>query len=129
MKNTNGVGMISLASGKHNAMTMEFVDALNDGIEKLEQDADCKAVIVTSAHEKFFCPGFDLFATYEYPRQRMRSFLKKFSKLYQRMFSFPKPLLAAMNGHAVAGGFCLTLACDYRLMADTNAMVGNRRPG
>src|SRR5581483_5650191 len=52
-----------------------------------------------------------------HPKEAFLAYLRKFAALYRELFAYPKPLVAALNGHAVAGGCMLALASDARLMA------------
>jgi enoyl-CoA hydratase len=54
----------------------------------------------------------------------MERFLDAFETMFQRVFSFPLPLVAAVNGHALAGGCILAMACDVRVMADGPFQIG-----
>ena len=51
-------------------------------------------------------------------------FLPLLREAFERLFLFPKPMVAAVNGHAIAGGCVIACACDYRLMADGQARIG-----
>jgi enoyl-CoA hydratase/carnithine racemase len=60
---------------------------------------------------------------YDYSPSDFTRFLTKFTTLYLAMFEFPKPLVAAINGHAVAGGFMIVAPCDYRVMVTGKAKI------
>jgi len=71
-----------------------------------------------------FCAGLDLPALADLDRQTMRGFIQRFSAVMLRIFELPIPLVAAVNGHAVAGGCVLALQADVRIGADRDARIG-----
>jgi enoyl-CoA hydratase len=96
-----------------NAMNRALAVALSDALDECESDNDVWVVVLTGAGDKAFCAGMDLkgFAAGEVPITE-----KGFGGLTQR--EFPKPIIAALNGSALAGGFELMLACDMVVAAD-----------
>ena len=76
-----------------------------------------------AASGKLFCPGLDLQELIELDRPVMTKFLDRFSTCVRRMYTFPKPMVAAIHGHAVAGGCVLSLTADWRVLMP-GAMVG-----
>jgi enoyl-CoA hydratase/carnithine racemase len=80
--------------------------------------------VLASASRKFFCIGFDVPALLPLPRAEFAAFLRSFDDLCLRLIAFPKPWVAAVRGHAVAGGCILALCCDYRLIADGRSLMG-----
>jgi enoyl-CoA hydratase len=59
-----------------------------------------------------------------YPKKDFIRYLEKFTNLYTYLFQFPKPIVAALNGHTIAGGCMLATACDFRLMVTGKAKIG-----
>jgi enoyl-CoA hydratase len=96
-----------------NAMNRAAAIALSDALDDCETDDDVWVVVLTGAGDKAFSAGMDLkaFATGEFPITD-----KGFGGLTQR--DFPKPLIAAVNGSALAGGFEMMLSCDMVVAAD-----------
>jgi len=68
--------------------------------------------------------AFDIPEFLSYPKDSFSNFLDKFTSLYTYLFTYPKPVVAALNGHAIAGGCMLALACDCRLMVSSKAKIG-----
>ncbi len=107
-----------------NAINPEFVGDLLAALAGLENDDAVRGLMLASAHPKIFCPGLDLRELYPLSRVQMEGFLERFCEMVHRLFVFPKPVAAAIGGHAVAGGCVLALACDWRVLSDGGAMIG-----
>ncbi len=100
-----------------NLATMEAFEAAIDGVEA---DGDVRVVVVTGAGNKYFSAGFDVKDAANGP-----IISPKGRRLWTRIDRFPKPVIAAINGHAMGGGLELALACHFRIMADPlNAALG-----
>jgi enoyl-CoA hydratase len=101
-----------------NAINRATATALSDALDECETDDDVWVVVLTGAGDKAFSAGMDLkaFAAGEFPITE-----KGFGGLTKR--DFPKPLIAAANGSALAGGFEMMLSCDIVVAAE-NAVFG-----
>ena len=119
---SDGIATITLQRGKVNALNEQLVDELHHRLERLEKDSAVRSVIFTG-RGKFFSFGLDIPELYDYSRESFAEFLRKFTGLYTRLFVFPKPVIAAINGHAIAGGCMLASACDFRLMVTGKAKI------
>jgi len=113
-----GVAVIKLARPKANAMDRRMLDELITAVEDLAVCSDVRALVLASEQPKFFSSGFDVTEVFSYDRPSMTRFFGRFLDLVARLASLPKPTVAAVNGHAFAGGAVLALACDFRIMAD-----------
>jgi 3,2-trans-enoyl-CoA isomerase len=118
----SGITTVTMSRGKVNAVNEAFVDELGVVFHALAADADTKAVILTG-DGKFFSFGFDISELLNYSKSDFARYLKKFCALYAQMFLFPKPVIAAINGHATAGGCILALTCDFRIMVTGKAKI------
>ncbi len=100
-----------------NAIDYETSSALADAFDAVEADDDVWAVVLTGAGDKAFCAGMDLkaFASGGGGGNVM-GVSGGFAGITNR--DFPKALVAAVNGHALAGGFEIMLACDLVVAAD-----------
>ena len=112
---------IRLDHGKANTLDAEQCRNLLGQLDAAESRAS--AVILT-AGGTIFSAGLDLFKLVEGGEPQLRSFLPLTCEFFLRFFTFSKPLVAAVNGHALAGGCVLALCCDYRLMADSAGRIG-----
>jgi 3,2-trans-enoyl-CoA isomerase len=119
---SDGVATVSLHRGKVNAFTEEVVAELRESLRELGTETDVRALIVTG-RGKFFSFGFDVPYFMNHTRDAFTAFLKGFAALYTDLFLFPKPVVAALNGHTVAGGCMLATACDRRLMVRGKAKI------
>jgi enoyl-CoA hydratase len=117
-----GVTVIELNLGKANAINYEFLNFLNNKLDVLE-NKKYKAAVITG-YDRFFSSGLDLVELFEMERSGMKNFMANFKATFLRLFTFPKPIVAAINGHAIAGGCVMALACDYRIMGRGDALIG-----
>lgn len=115
-----GILTLRLAHGKASAMDVELLEAL---IREMEDLGDARAVIVTGTGG-IFSAGVDLFRVVDGGPAYVDRFLPLLSTFVRRMFVLPLPVVAAVNGHAIAGGGVMTLASDYRLMAEGSGRIG-----
>jgi enoyl-CoA hydratase len=116
------VAIITMAHGKANALDSEFCDALAVAFNEL-RTAKARAVVLTG-QGTIFSAGVDLLRTRDAGPDYVRDFLPRLHRLYETIFFFPKPVVAAINGHAVAGGCVLACACDRRIMTREPGRIG-----
>ena len=117
-----GIATVTLSRGKVNAFNEAMVEELHDCLKAIESDESLRAVILTG-HGSFFSFGFDIPEFLSYSREAFTRYLQKFTGLYSYLFTFPKPTIAALNGHTVAGGCMLATACDCRIMVSGKAKI------
>src|SRR5687767_15064926 len=114
------VTTIRLEGGKANSMTTDLLDTLERAIDDFERSPARAAVIV--GYDRFFSGGLPLPKIIDLDRPAMHVFIDRFARTMTRVFACEKPIVAAINGHAIAGGCVLTLMCDRRLAVDEPAM-------
>ncbi len=117
-----GIATVTLNRGKVNAINEPLIEQLDSCFVKLANDKTVKAIILT-ALGKFFSFGFDIPEFLTYPKESFIRYLTKFTNLYTSLFIFPKPIVAALNGHTIAGGCMLALSCDSRIMSSGKAKI------
>ncbi len=115
LEKKNGIAILTFSRGKVNALNGAVINELRNCLESIEVDDQVKAVILTGSG-KFFSFGFDIPEFLPYTKDQFTEFLTGFADLYSYIFLYPKPVIGALNGHTVAGGCMLALACDYRVM-------------
>jgi enoyl-CoA hydratase len=116
------IAIVRLVRGKGNALNLDLVTALADALDRLER-SPARAAIITG-QGSVFGAGVDLHALVEGGPEYVGKFVPVMMRTFERLATFPKPLVAAVNGHAIAGGAILMLACDQRLLARGTARVG-----
>jgi enoyl-CoA hydratase len=116
------ITILRLVRGKGNALNLELVTALASALDKLES-SPARAGVLTG-QGNVFGAGVDLMALVEGGAAYANKFVPHMMGVFERLATFPKPLVAAVNGHAIAGGAILMLACDQRLVARGKARIG-----
>jgi enoyl-CoA hydratase len=116
----DGVLTLRLAHGKASALDVELLEAL---LGELEGAKDAREVVLTGTGS-IFSAGVDLFRITGEGAPYVRRFLPLLSRFIRTLFAYPKPVVAAVNGHAIAGGCIMALASDVKLMADGKGTIG-----
>lgn len=114
------VALLRLEHGKVNAIGPAFIAEMNRLLDGL---GDANAAVITGKGSAF-CAGLDLPALVDLDQPAMYAFIEQFNAMMLRIFELPIPLLAAVNGHAIAGGCVLALQADLRLAADRDSRIG-----
>ena len=117
------LAIVTMNRGKSNALNREMITELDDMLRNIAADPLIGGVIITG-REHFFSAGLDLIELYSYNEEEAKSFWELFLKFTANIISFKKPMLAAINGHSPAGGCVIALACDVRIMAEGQYIVG-----
>ena len=116
------IATITLNRPKVNALNEPLIDELREAFDGAENNGDINSVVLTG-EGSFFSFGFDVPGFMSYPKDSFERYVLSYSELIKNIFMFPKPVIAAVNGHAVAGGCVLALACDYRIMVTGKAKI------
>ena len=116
------VTVVRFEHGKVNAFDIELMRGWISELARLEQ-ADTSAVVLTGTG-KTFSAGVELRRLTDGGRDYVKAFLPLLGDAFFKTFTFTKPLVAAVNGHAIAGGCVLACACDYRVMAAGSGRIG-----
>jgi len=120
----DNVGIVKLNHGVTNAIHLDLVHALLETLQKARSEFRLRGLVFASANEKFFSIGFNLPELIELPEKDFKTFYTSFNQMCLELFTFPRPTLAAISGHAIAGGCILALCCDYRLIAEGRTLIG-----
>jgi enoyl-CoA hydratase len=116
------VAVMTLQHGKANALDSELCNDIVARFDELKPST-AQAVVLTGTG-KIFSAGVDLKRAVAGGPAYLRDFLPVLSKAFETVFFYPKPVVAAVNGHAVAGGCVLACAADRRLMALGTGTMG-----
>jgi len=122
LNNREGITTVRLQRGKVNALNESVIDELTACFREIAADGNTRTVILTGTG-KFFTFGFDIPEFLAYGREDFLRYLTKFTDFYHDLFIFPKPVVAALNGHTIAGGCMIAIACDYRIMVTGKARI------
>ena len=122
IKLNDGIAIVTMNHGKANALDIEFCDALAARFSELKT-SNARAVVLTG-QGKIFSAGVNLKRLSEGGADYIRRFLPALHRLYDAAFFHPKPVIAAVNGHAIAGGAVLACCADRRIMARDSGRIG-----
>jgi enoyl-CoA hydratase/carnithine racemase len=115
----DSVALVTLNDGE-NRFNPDFIQAFLDVLETVENETDAASLVVTASHEKIFSNGIDLeWLVPVIQRGDMaaaKAFFYRLNTLFKRTLTSPLLTVAAINGHAFAGGAIWCCAFDFRLM-------------
>lgn len=115
------VTVVHLAHGGANVLDLELCGELSATLERLERKG---SAVVLTGRGRCFSAGVDLVRVVEGGADYVRAFLPALSDTARRVFAYPAPLVAAINGHAIAGGCLVACAADRRWMAVGGGGIG-----
>ena len=120
-----GVRVLTLDRPPANAINQDFLRDLSAALDDAREDEAVRALII-AGNGPFFCGGFDLHSEAQSGGllQEQATGFRLYHDSHLKLLAFPKPTIAMMNGHAIAGGTVIVLACDYRLGLDGDYRVG-----
>ena len=118
------LAVLRLDKSRGNAIDEGLVGELRQACADLEADDSVRGVLLASAHPKLFCPGLDLVSLVEYDRARLQRFMSAFGLMLSALYGLRKPVVAAVSGHAVAGGCILAMAADWRVLRRGGVTIG-----
>lgn len=115
LQREGSVFVLTMQSGE-NRFNREFLDAMTEAFDQVEAEPGPVALVTTGGTEKFYSNGLDLDWLLGAGRSEGPGFISRFFAFLARTLGFPVPTVAAINGHAFAGGGMLALAHDFRVM-------------
>jgi enoyl-CoA hydratase/carnithine racemase len=112
--------VITLNRPPANAISVDLMKELNAALSDVEGDPAVRSVIITGAGDRIFCAGADLGNAFSGPD--VASFIRFGNSVVRRIERFPKPVIAAINGHALGGGCEIAMGCHIRILKETARM-------
>src|SRR5213596_4090593 len=112
--------IITLNRPPANAISEALIRELNDALNAVRDDDTVRSVIITGAGDRIFCAGADLGSAFS--GGDVDSFIRFGNSVVRRIERFPKPVIAAMNGHALGGGCEIAMGCHIRILKESARM-------
>ncbi len=122
-QDTDGIAVLHLRHGKANAFDIELLEHLDSVLVELSEDESVRAAVVTG-NGRMFSAGVDLLRVQEGGSDYLERFLPALSRALDTLFLLPLPVVAAVDGHAIAGGLIVAMSADRVLMARGEGKVG-----
>jgi enoyl-CoA hydratase len=114
-----GIATVTLDDGKANVMSVAMLRSLNQSIDRAEADG---AALLLHGRPGMFSGGFDL-AVFKRDRAEQLQMLEMGARLTERLLAYPRPVVVACTGHAIAMGVFLLLSADVRIGVDQGARI------
>jgi enoyl-CoA hydratase len=118
----DAVAIVRLQRPPANAIDLDFCAATEAAFDQVI--ASAPGAIVFTGSGRFFSGGLDLKIVPTYDRATQRAFILTLNRMVTKLYTCPVPVVGAINGHAIAGGFVLALALDYRVGSTAHALFG-----
>jgi enoyl-CoA hydratase/carnithine racemase len=124
VKHDGAIARVVMHRKGNNAIAEDLMEELAAAFAELGEDAEVRAVVLASEYEKYFSVGADLTMLGSIDRtaadavDQIGAFMKRMNGHFSAIERCPKPVIAAINGHALGGGSELSLCCDYRVMVE-----------
>jgi enoyl-CoA hydratase/carnithine racemase len=112
--------VITLNRPPMNAINDQLVRDLDAALDDAENDDALRAVIITGAGDRIFSAGADLGSAFS--GAAVEEFIRHGNRVLRKIERFPKPVIAAITGHALGGGCEISMACHLRILKETARM-------
>lgn len=117
------IAVLRFARPPANAIDLDLAEAFDETLGVIEDRDETDALVITG-EGSCFSAGLDLKAVPSYDRAQQQAMVMAVNRMFGRLYGLPIPAIAAVNGHAIAGGVILMLACDYRVGAEGDYKLG-----
>jgi len=108
----------------NNSIAEDLMKELADAFDELGADPSVRVIVLASEYQKYFSVGLDLTSVAGVDREapdatdQIALFMRRMNHHFMAIERCPRPVIAAINGHALGGGSELTLCCDFRIMVE-----------
>lgn len=125
LETSGNVGIVTMNYKKENRFNPAFVSGMLEMFDRIENDDEIRAAVYTGGDPKFFSNGLDLewIMSHADDEEALMAYLNSLGKMTKRLCLFPKPMVAALNGHAFAGGILVASYFDFRFMREDKGWV------
>ncbi len=117
------IALVTLRRPPANAMNLELSEEIATVFQHLGQDKSVRSLVLTGQGPSF-CAGVDLKSVPNFDEAQQRRMVDALNRVFYGVYSCPVPVMAAINGHAIAGGLVLALCCDWRIAVKTQFLAG-----
>ena len=121
LKKEENISVVTLDDGKANVFSTKMSTDINECLDEVSKEDGC---IILTGREGMFSAGFDLKTLQGGDMDQIQEMTTTGFKLLSRIFSFPRPVIAACSGHGIALGTFLLCCCDYRIGIKGDFMLG-----
>lgn len=123
MQDHGPVRVLSLNRPPSNPLTLALLEALRHEFSRAQADPSVRSIVLGSSLPKYFSSGLDLDELFSLPESRRGELFRALIGTHRAIAACPKPTVAAVQGYALLGGFILSLACDWRFLAEETGRV------
>jgi enoyl-CoA hydratase len=123
LEHDGGITTLRFNRPSANALDLELLGEIDEALAEIESRNETRALILTGAGN-CFSAGLDLKVVPSYTAAEQRALVTVLNRMVGRLYGLRLPTIAAVNGHAIAGGMIIVLACDYRIGADADYKMG-----
>jgi enoyl-CoA hydratase len=123
IKRVESIEIVTLARPPANALDIGMTEEIADAFERLATDDSARAAVLTG-QGKAFCAGLDLKAVPSYGATDQLRLLDAINRMALAVYDCPIPVIGAINGHAIAGGFVLAMCCDWKIVSQDPLQTG-----
>ncbi|MDH5655365.1 MAG: enoyl-CoA hydratase/isomerase family protein [Spirochaetia bacterium] len=120
----DGVIEIRMNFNPENTFSFENLCEMNDIFLRLAESSNVRVIVLSSASEDYFTAGLDPSLFLGESKKRIREVVEMIFESSSRIFFFPQPVIAAVNGHCMGAGAVIASYCDYRFLADRKLRFG-----
>jgi enoyl-CoA hydratase len=121
----DGVAILTMNYERENRFNPDFLAAMMQGLDEAEKDPAVRAIVVTGGDPKFFSNGLDLdwLAAHADDMDQVLAYLRLVNAMFKRWTLYPKPTVAALNGHTFAAGLFMCAHMDFRFMREDRGWI------